>query len=329
MRVLFNTYPVAFECPGGGEIQLVNSKDALENAGVEVLLHDPWHAQIETVDVVHYFSVQGGSMNFCGYVKNAGKPLVISPILWLGRETETYPLDEIKQLLTISDMVFPNSFAEAKKLSRFFNIDLNKFHVTYNAVENCFTETPPNNDFRKHFDINGPFILNVANIEPRKNQLRLIEAIKELDLRLVMIGHVRDKQYFNRCMEAGEGHVRYIGYIEHHDPILVSAYRQCALFVLPSLLETPGLSALEAAVCDAKIVVTGIGSTREYFEDFVTYVDPYDTSNISNGIKNSLNNRKDDRLKRNIMSKFRWEHTALQLMEGYRLAIKANNAKQH
>ena len=69
MRVLFNTYPVAFDCPGGGEMQLLKCKQALESLGVEVLLFDPWRPQFEQVDVVHYFSVQGGSMNFCDYVK--------------------------------------------------------------------------------------------------------------------------------------------------------------------------------------------------------------------------------------------------------------------
>ena len=75
MRVLFNTYPVAFDCPGGGEIQLLESKKALERVGLEVLLYNFWHPRFDDVDLVHYFSVQGGSMNFCSHVKRRGLPL--------------------------------------------------------------------------------------------------------------------------------------------------------------------------------------------------------------------------------------------------------------
>ena len=37
MRILFSTYPAAFDCPGGGEVMLLKSQEALERAGAEVI----------------------------------------------------------------------------------------------------------------------------------------------------------------------------------------------------------------------------------------------------------------------------------------------------
>ena len=57
VTVLFNTYPVAFDCPGGGEIQLLQYEEHLAEQNIRVLRYDPWHPQFDYVDIIHYFSV--------------------------------------------------------------------------------------------------------------------------------------------------------------------------------------------------------------------------------------------------------------------------------
>jgi glycosyltransferase involved in cell wall biosynthesis len=322
MKVLFNTYPVAFDCPGGGEIQLLKTKEALESLGSEVVLFDAWSPIPSDVDVVHYFSVQGGSINFCSYVKDKGLPLVISPIIWLGRDKDKYPLGEIGELLRISDAIFPNSISEQKLLAEFFAVDESKFHMTYNAIDREFATDSPSDEFRTEFQIDGPFILNVANIEERKNQLSLVRAVKGMDLQLVLVGNIRDKVLFDACMNEGKDFVRYVSYIPHEHPLLKSAYDTCDLFVLPSLLETPGLSALEAAARGKKLVITEIGAMGEYFGDFVTYVDPYSVHSIREGIERELKTHRDGSLRHHVAANFTWQHTAQQTLEGYGKAIR-------
>ena len=47
-------------------------------------------------------------------------------------------------------------------------------------------------------------ILNVANIEPRKNQQMLLRAMKECpELKLINIGQCRDKEYYQECKREG------------------------------------------------------------------------------------------------------------------------------
>ena len=40
--------------------------------------------------------------------------------------------------------------------------------------------------------------------------------------------------------------VSWLGRLDHHDPLLASAYAAARVFALPSWFETPGLAALEA-----------------------------------------------------------------------------------
>ena len=57
--------------------------------------------------------------------------------------------------------------------------------------------------------------------------------------------------------------------LDHHDPLLASAYAAARVFALPSWFETPGLAALEAGLAGCAVAITPFGSTREYFGDLV------------------------------------------------------------
>ncbi len=318
MRVLFNTYPVAFDCPGGGEVQLLHSRSALQRAGVQVLLFDPWQPQFDAVDLVHYFSVQGGSMNFCSHVQRRGLPLVVSPILWLTPAgIPNYPMDEIRSVLRLCDAVLPNSRAEAEQLAEHFGVPREKFHVTHNGVEPVFAEPADGELFRRRFGIEGRFVLNVANVEPRKNQLALVRALRGLELPLVIAGRIRDVAYWQACRREGGDFLRHVGPVEHGSDLHRSAYRACSVFALPSTLETPGLAALEAAAQGARVVITQVGSTREYFGSGADYVDPGDEANIRQAVLGALERPARPELGKHLAAKYSWDRTARQLLGAY------------
>jgi glycosyltransferase involved in cell wall biosynthesis len=164
----------------------------------------------------------------------------------------------------------------------------------------------------------------VANIETRKNQLALIRAVRDLGLTLVLAGRVRDDAYFQQCMAEGNGFVRYVGALPYGGPLLKSAYRGCRAFALPSLLETPGLASLEAASQGARIVITSVGCTREYFHDMATYVDPHDVSDIRTGIAAALTKPHDGALRQHVLSHYTWKKSGEALVEAYgRVSRKA------
>jgi glycosyltransferase involved in cell wall biosynthesis len=319
MKVLFNTYPMAFHTPGGGEIQLLAYRDHLPLHGVEVTLFDLWNPRFLEHDLVHFFSCLGGSYHYCAFVKQLGLPLVVSSSLWITEETmHLYPVGEIRRQFSLADRVVANSDIECETLSRVLDIPRDRFVTVYNGVDDLFFEPCSPDIFRDHFHIEEQFILNVGNIEPRKNQLLLIEAMREFpDLKLVLMGHVRDPLYGDECLRAGREQVLYVGPVPHDSPLLRSAYAACDAFALPSTLETPGLAALEAAALGCRIVVTEEGSAAEYFGTSAWYVNPLSVESVGEGLKAAVTAAEGKQTGTFAAENYRWSVVTGKLGEVY------------
>lgn len=290
-KILYVTYPMAFHTPGGGEVQLMAYYKQLLSCGVNVALMDPWNPRLLESKLVHFFSCIGGSIHFCHFVKSLGLPLVITSTLWITDSTRHfYPIDEIRAQLNLADRIVTNSEMESNKLSQIFDIPKDRFYKVYNGLDPLFFDRPSPELFRQEFGIDQPFILNVGNIEPRKNQLLLAQAMHQFPQhKLVLIGHVRDSNYLQQTMEAGlPDQVLYLGPLPHESDTLRSAYQACDAFCLPSTLETPGLAALEAAAQGRPLALTEIGSTYEYFGESVAYLQPHDSKSIAQAIGQAL-----------------------------------------
>jgi glycosyltransferase involved in cell wall biosynthesis len=291
MNILYATYPMAFHTPGGGEVQLMAYHKHLRAVGVNVNLMDPWNPRLLEHQIVHFFSCVGGSIHFCHFIKNLGLPLVITSSLWITEQTRhLYPVDEIRAQLNLADRIVTNSDMESDTLSRVLDLPRDRFYAVYNGVDPLFLERPSPDVFRQTHGINGPFVLNVGNVEPRKNQIRLAQAMREFpDHQLALIGHVRDEAYLQQTLQAGlPGQVVYLGPMPHDSERLRSAYQACGAFCLPSTLETPGLAALEAAAQGRPLALTEVGSTREYFGDAAAYLRPENSESIAQAIEQAL-----------------------------------------
>ena len=326
ISVLFGTYPWAFETPGGGEVQIKKYAQHLPSHGVDVRLYDPWQRNLADVSVFHFFSCMGGSIHFCAYLKKQGLPLVISSSLWMTESTRhLYPVEEIRAQLSLADVIVTNSEIESDQLSRLLVLPRDRFATVLNGVEPEFGLVGPEL-FREKTGIRGPFVLNIATIEPRKNQLGLVRALKDMAIPLVLIGAMRDQGYAEALFAAAGGQVHYLGSLAHEDPLLASALAACSVFALPSTLETPGLAALEAAACGASLVITSEGSAREYFGDFVEYADHRDPSDIRRGIEVALLKGTNPGLKRHVISQFAWHAVTAGLIDVYQAALVRNNS---
>lgn len=293
MKVMFATYPMAFHTPGGGEVQLLAYEKHLPSLGVEVRRFDSWNPKFLEHDLVHFFSVIGGSSHFCAFVKGLGLPLVVTSSLWATEETAAnFPIGEIRHQLSLADRVVTNSRTESTTLARLLDLPDEKFAAVRNAIDTRFLTRADPAEFRQAFGVEGDFILCVGNVEPRKNQLRLAEAVRRIGgPPLMLAGSVREPAYLAAVQDAGGGRVRYLGVIGHDSSLLASAYGACSVFALPSLFETPGLAALEAAAQGAPVVITREGSTKEYFGSSARYVDPFSIDEIGDALRDSLADR--------------------------------------
>ena len=274
MEISLATYPWAYFTPGGGEIQIEMLYKYLKKRDINVYKFDSWNPKIKT-KIFHFFSCMGGSINFCNFLKSSNKKLIISSSLWVTKDTmNNYDIGQIKSQLLIADRIVVNSEREKDLLSDIFEIDKANFRVVYNGFESDllqYRDKKFNKSHKLPVDWKD-YILCIANIETRKNQHLLIEAAKLSKKRLLLVGHVREKDYF-KSLEIDNDSVIYYGSVENHSYEFFSLLLNAKCFVLPSTLETPGLAALEAAALGIPIIVTSEGCAKEYFGGIDTYYD--------------------------------------------------------
>lgn len=333
MKVLFFVYPSAFQSPGGGEVFLLKTKEALEKKGVAVKLFDQWQDKLKNFDILHVFGSAKECLPLMQTAKHSSIKVALSPIFWstfqraihefgnpgkkllttfrhLAKEVFPYAPSARRSMLTISDMLMPNSEAEARQVTRLFGIPRSKISVVPLGVDEKFASADKR-EFVNKYGVED-FILSVGRIEPRKNQLNLIRALKNSSRMLILIGDpvTGYEKYYNECRRCAGSNVIFLNRIEHNDPLLASAYAACAIFVLQGWFETPGLAALEAGLAGAKLAVTEQGSTYEYFKDFAEYFNPAKTKSIEQAIEKAGKKNTSEELKNLILKNYLWSNTA-------------------
>ena len=325
-RISLNTYPWAFGVPGGGEMQMQFYQSAIQRQSnkwpeVELSLFNMWKPDFQAMSLMHYFSCMPSARDFLAYTKGQlGVPLVISPNFWPDPEGwKASGVDEqINTILWLADKVIVNSFIEEEALVRLCKIDSERIQIVYNAVEDVFFEPVDPELFRNTFDVRGPFVLNVANVEPRKNQVAFLKALKAFpDLQLITIGGARDSLYRDACLAEGRGQFRIIDPLPAGSKLLRSAMAGCEFFAMPSLRETPSIASLEAGAAGAKILSTDLGSPVEYFQDLAIYVNPYDVANMQEAVYIILTQPKSSALSERIFSLYRWDVVVENLVQCY------------
>lgn len=318
-RVVFNTWAGAFFQPGGGEVQVLESRSALQEMGYDVQFYNQWKPQTD-IDIFHQFSIEEGGIYPMLAYKRLGVKVALSTIYW-GEIIESNPhFHRIKSLVDCADILFTNSDMESSQMERIFDVPPEKFHKTRNSIPSTYLSNANPLLFPQRFGLNGDFCLVVANVDRRKNLHLVVDACKEIGIPLVTIGHIKDSEYFESFCSSYELH-KHLGPINDTE-LLASAYASCRLFVLASHCETPGIAALEALSQGAQVVITQEGSTREYFKSYADYVDPQDYISIREVIKSALKvdrKEEDKEQARHLMrEKYSWSQTALDIDSGYR-----------
>ena len=177
-------------------------------------------------------------------------------------------------------------------------------------------------------DPTRPYILAVGNLQPRKNLVRLFDAVNELvrrgrDLDLVVVGpqHYRADEIISAAGAIAD-RVRFTGYVT--DRQLAACYKAASVFVLPSLYEGFGLPALEAMAHGIPVACSNAGSLPEACGDAALLFDPHSTPAIVETIDRILGH---PALRRTLSeagiaraAEFSWRTTAEKTFEIYQRA---------
>jgi glycosyltransferase involved in cell wall biosynthesis len=229
------------------------------------------------------------------------------------------------KILGMANVLLPNSRSEMQRVIRDFpDSSAHKWVIVPNAVEECeadlMTEAPP-----PHRQGSHDVVLCVANIGHRKNQLRLVRALKGLDLPLVIVGQSTPnaKAYLEQIKREAGKNIHILGRVS--DEEVRRWYRAAKVHVLASWMETTGLSSLEAGLEGCNLVITDRGDTREYFGDMAYYCDPGSEASIREAVLKAYSAPVCTALQHRIRTEFNWTKTAEATIKGYRQIYNGND----
>src|ERR1700722_19550372 len=228
-----------------------------------------------------------------------------------------------REIVGMSTLFLPNSWSEWHRLTDDLKLTIRDDRVVKvpNGVDlsDLSRDRIASTDLEQLADFHRSVVC-VARIEGRKNQLGLIEALSDTDFTLVLAGKPTPNQtrYVAKVREAAARHanVHYLG--EVSADTRRALYALARVHVLPSWMETTGISSLEAAVMECSLVVTPNGDTREYFRDWVDYCQPGSRSSIRDAVERAYAKSPSDLLAKTIRSDYTWEKAAEATYTAYR-----------
>lgn len=284
MKILFDHTSPFLLAHGGFQIQIEQTKAALEGAGVSVE-YLRWWDERQTGDIIHFFGRPSG-----GYVDLAhgkGLKVVISDLLtglgsrrFLQRLTQKIATRTIRSLLPkgfimrqgwealqTADALIALTPWEAHLLIDMFDAAPAAVTVVPNGVEDLFFEALP--------EKRSPWLICTATITERKRVLETAAAAVEAKAPLWIVGrpYSADSEYFGKFAQLRDRYpdlIRYEGAITDRRE-LARAYRQARGFVLLSTMESLSLSALEAAACGCALFLSDLPWARTVFGEQAQY----------------------------------------------------------
>lgn len=261
-----------------------------------------------------------------------GTPVIDGVSRWLPNEIYPGFHADLSEMASCVDHLCVVSLYEVQKLAQITGWMEKPFTLTPHGVDGEAIRQASPQRFRDQFGVHDDFVLCVAAIDARKNQLMLAHALRNTGLKLVLIGPCQSPDYLRLCLETGgEGQVLFTDRLTHD--LVAAALRAARVHALPSWAEGAALSNLEAAVAGCALVVSNRSSEFEYFGDAPYYCDPADPDSIRRAVLTAWERRpaEEERWQacsQRVREQFTWERTAAATLEAYQRALAARAGRQ-
>jgi glycosyltransferase involved in cell wall biosynthesis len=284
MKILLNCHVPFLLAHGGAQIQIEQTRAALEKIGVEAdYLH--WWDDSQKADVIHHFGRFPAPL--IRLAQDKGIKVVMAELLTAQGSRSPGRLRARRWVSRLLNLALPGMAArafdwesyrladacvaltahEAWLMSYQFDAPPEKVHVVPNGVEDAFLQSRP--------AARGPWLVCTTTVTERKRVLELADAAVEAKTPLWVIGraYADSDPYAKRFVQLAGRHpdlIRFDGPIRDRDR-LAEAYRQARGFVLLSAMESLSLSALEAAACECPLLLSDLPWARTVFCNSVSY----------------------------------------------------------
>jgi glycosyltransferase involved in cell wall biosynthesis len=240
--------------------------------------------------------------------------------------------DLLGRILTRSDLILSVSHYNTQQLLGAFSIPEDRVAYVPNGAEDLFFEPAPDHErSRVRADLGlppkVPYLLSVANFQPRKNLLRLIRAAARLpeviagELGFVLIGSGAPEEAVPLHEAAAAAGRRALlcmpGYRQGN--ALRAAYAEATALVFPSLCESFGIPAVEAMAQGTPVALADSTALPEIGGEAGWYFDPTNEEAITATLRRLLDDHQERshrvELGRSIAAGYNWQAANNRLVE--------------
>jgi glycosyltransferase involved in cell wall biosynthesis len=238
----------------------------------------------------------------------------------------------VKRTVHRAARILTGSEFARQSILRAYRVDPDKVVAIPIAANPIFRPLPrerAQREVRDRLKIEGPFVLTVGDLQPRKNHLGLLRAFEglvqtypQIRQKLVLAGkdtwfapQIRDAARNSRVADR----ILFTGFVEDSD--LLHLYNACDCFVFPSFYEGFGIPILEAMACGRAVACANTSSMPEVADGAGILFDPTSISEIARALADILLDAelraRLERLGLQRAPQFTWNRTAERTLELY------------
>lgn len=178
------------------------------------------------------------------------------------------------------------SQTEIDHVNTIYLIPTDKIVLIPTIVDECFEKRIEEPLFSALYGIKN-YGIWFGVIEPHKNQLTAIKALRELDCSMVFVGTHRHNDYYNECRKEASDKMHFMESLPYRSDITLSAL-QHADFYLEIPFEPSGISALSAGMAGCQMILSDDQWNHEHFDDSAIFVDPHSIESVQQGVQRVL-----------------------------------------
>ena len=250
---------------------------------------------------------------------------------WLMRKALKQAVKNCQSIICVSEY----TAMEVKQYAlEHFAVDLSeKLVVVHEGVNQSFFDAPRKVSDAFQNKLPENFFLCAGKISPRKNTIRVFEALTNAQLQtsnLVLVGGDGwdHEQVKLKVAELNlQNRVHFLGYVS--DEELKYCYTQCQAFVYPSLFEGFGLTVLEAMACGSPVISSNTTSIPEVAGDAALLVNPLNSEDIAEAM---IRISQDEKSRTQLIEKgslrakkMTWKKAATETIKVYQEVLEKND----
>jgi glycosyltransferase involved in cell wall biosynthesis len=188
----------------------------------------------------------------------------------------------IRDTVQRADAIITISEFSASELCELMNVERSRLHPIHLGIAQGFAAGAGESDASalEALGIDGPYLLTVGTVEPRKNLPFMIDVFEQLtafDGKLVIAGMLgwKYEPILERIRASSRAKdIHYVSYVP--DECLPALYAGADLFLLTSHYEGFGFTPLEAMACGTPVLSSAGGSLPEVLGDAAVVIDTFD-----------------------------------------------------